>query len=90
LTFNIYKSLSSRARIDYRTVRLGHDPHEEEHELKHEDQHDGRLEELAARHRGLFDREAIDVVERLELGFDVGLPGFQPRRSATSQKRRAA
>src|SRR5688572_2495419 len=56
---------------------LGHDPHEKQHQLEDEDEDDGELEELAARHRALLDREAIDVVERLELRFEVSLPRAQ-------------
>src|SRR3954465_11998945 len=53
---------------------LLHDPEEEQHELQHQDEDDGELEELAARDRDLLDGKAIDVVERLQLVLDALFP----------------
>ncbi len=43
-------------------------------ELEDDEQHDGQLEELAPGHRGPLHREAIDVVDGLQLLADVALP----------------
>src|SRR4051812_40628409 len=38
----------------------------EQYQLQHENRDDGQFKQLAARHRDLLDREAVDIVQRLE------------------------
>jgi len=47
------------------------DAGDEQDELDDQDQHDHQLQQLAARQRRLLDREAADVVERLQLSRTV-------------------
>src|SRR5262245_61685363 len=54
-----------------RNERLLHDPQKEQNELEHQDHHDRDFEELAARDGDLLHREAVDVVERLQLLLDA-------------------
>src|SRR5512145_2759881 len=57
--------------------RSGHYPREKQHQLEDENEDDRQLEEVAAGNGDLLDREPVDVVERLQLLLDAGLPRRQ-------------
>src|SRR5262245_15067470 len=56
---------------------LLHDPHEEQDQLENEDEHDQQFQRFTASHAGLLDREAVDVIEGIQLLADVALPLFE-------------
>ena len=60
-----------------RACGLLRDSYQEQHDLQHDQQHDGELEQFAARDGRLLDREAIDLVHRLQLLLNAGLPAIQ-------------
>src|SRR5690242_1897692 len=53
------------------------DPERGQHDLEDDQQDDGDFEELTAGHARVFDGEAVDVVERLQLLVDVGFPAVE-------------
>src|SRR5688572_4153184 len=70
-------NLSATAWPVYGRHTLFHDAGEEEDQLEDEDGDNRGLEKLSARHAGLLDGKTVDVVERLQLLPDVGLPLIQ-------------
>ena len=76
-----------RCYIRVKSRVSGHDSQKHEQQLENQDEHDGHLEQLAAGHSRLLDGEPVDVVQGLELVFDVVLPRTETQAVAREREK---